>query len=70
MPATIDYGGALTLFTTGKAGFFMQGEWEVTTFLTAKTPFSMTRFPNVFGGSEVLCAGRLAHLRAAQGPEP
>jgi multiple sugar transport system substrate-binding protein len=52
MPATIDYGGALTLFTTGKAGFFMQGEWEVTTFLTAKTPFSMTRFPNVFGGSK------------------
>lgn len=50
MPTNIDYGGATTLFASGKAGFFFEGDWEVTTFITAKTHFSMTRFPNVFGG--------------------
>ena len=34
-----------------RRGFFFQGEWEITTFQTAKMPFSMTLFPNVFGGS-------------------
>jgi multiple sugar transport system substrate-binding protein len=46
---TIDYGGAVALFASGKAGFFWQGEWEVTTFQTAKLPFNMTLFPNIFG---------------------
>jgi multiple sugar transport system substrate-binding protein len=40
------------MFASGKAGFYLQGEWEITTFQTAKTPFSMTLFPNVFGGSK------------------
>ncbi|MGA8115384.1 MAG: extracellular solute-binding protein [Actinocatenispora sp.] len=50
MPSNIDYGGATTLFASGKAGFYFQGDWEITTFQTSKTPFSMTRIPNVFGG--------------------
>lgn len=49
---TIDYGGAVALFASGKAGFFWQGEWEVTTFQTAKLPFNMTLFPNVFGNND------------------
>jgi multiple sugar transport system substrate-binding protein len=48
---TIDYGGAVALFASGKAGFFWQGEWEVTTFQTAKLPFDMTLFPNIFGSN-------------------
>jgi multiple sugar transport system substrate-binding protein len=52
MPSSVDYGGAVALFASGKAAFFLQGEWEITTFQTAKTPFSMTLFPNVFGGSK------------------
>jgi multiple sugar transport system substrate-binding protein len=51
MPASVDYGGAITIFASGQAGFYFEGDWEVSTFLTAKTPFSMTRFPNVFGGT-------------------
>ena len=39
------------MFAAGQAGFLFQGEWEITTFQTAKTPFSMTLFPNVFGGA-------------------
>jgi multiple sugar transport system substrate-binding protein len=52
MPPAVDYGGAIALFSSGKLGFFMQGEWEITTFQDAKLPFSMTLFPNVFGGDK------------------
>jgi multiple sugar transport system substrate-binding protein len=55
MPASIDYGGAVAVFASGDAGFFMQGEWEITTFQTAEMPFSMTLFPNVFGGDTYSC---------------
>ena len=51
MPGSLDYQGAIAIFAAGGAGFFFQGEWEITTFQTAKTPFSMTKFPNVYAGS-------------------
>ena len=35
---------------TGRPAFYLNGEWEITTFQTAKMPFSMTRVPNLFGG--------------------
>lgn len=50
MPTSVDYPGAITTFATGKAGFYFEGDWEITTFETTKTPFSMTAFPNVYGG--------------------
>lgn len=50
IPAPMDYQGSIALFASGRAGFLFQGEWEITTFQTAKTPFSMAPFPNVFGG--------------------
>jgi multiple sugar transport system substrate-binding protein len=50
MSGQLDYQGAIALFSAGAAGFFFQGEWEISTFQTAKTPFSMTKFPNVYGG--------------------
>jgi multiple sugar transport system substrate-binding protein len=52
MPGSLDYQGAIALFSAGRAGFYFQGEWEISTFQTAKTPFSMTKFPNVYGGSK------------------
>jgi multiple sugar transport system substrate-binding protein len=52
MPGSLDYQGAIALFSAGRAGFYFQGEWEITTFQTAKTPFSMAKFPNVYGGSK------------------
>ncbi len=51
MPGSLDYQGAIATFAAGRAGFYFQGEWEITTFQTAKTPFSMTKFPNVYGGN-------------------
>jgi multiple sugar transport system substrate-binding protein len=50
MPSSIDYQGAIALFASGAAGFHLNGEWEISTFQTAKMPFSMTLVPNVFGG--------------------
>jgi multiple sugar transport system substrate-binding protein len=50
IPTSVDYPGAITAFATGKAGFYFEGDWEITTFETTKSPFSMTAFPNVFGG--------------------
>jgi multiple sugar transport system substrate-binding protein len=51
LPTSVDYGGATTMFATGKAGFYFEGDWEITTFETTKSPFSMTAFPNVYGGT-------------------
>ena len=48
--ASSDYPGAVALFGSGKAGFHLNGEWEVTTFQTQKLPFDMTLVPNIFGG--------------------
>jgi multiple sugar transport system substrate-binding protein len=56
MPTSVDYAGATTAFATGKAGFYFEGDWEITTFETTKTPFSMVAFPNVFGGKYVVQA--------------
>jgi multiple sugar transport system substrate-binding protein len=49
LPGSADYPGAVALFVEGKAGFHFNGEWEISTFQTAKMPFSMTLFPHVFG---------------------
>jgi multiple sugar transport system substrate-binding protein len=51
IPAIADYQGTIATFASGGSAFYFQGEWEITTFQTAKLPFSMTLFPNVFGGS-------------------
>ncbi|MGK5683372.1 extracellular solute-binding protein [Actinoplanes sp. URMC 104] len=47
-PSAADYQGSIAMFAEGQAGFFLQGEWEISTFQTAKTPFSMTLLPHVF----------------------
>lgn len=51
MPTDIDYGGARDNFASGRTGFYFEGDWEVSTFLTAKTKFSMTRIPQVYGST-------------------
>jgi multiple sugar transport system substrate-binding protein len=51
-PADIDYQGSIATFANGQAGFYFQGEWEISTYQTAKMPFSMTLFPNLYGGSK------------------
>ena len=47
-PAAADYQGSIAMFSEGQAGFFFQGEWEISTFQTAKMPFGMTLFPHLY----------------------
>jgi multiple sugar transport system substrate-binding protein len=49
-PSSVDYEGSIAMFPNGQSGFFFQGEWEISTFQTAKMPFDMTLFPNIYGG--------------------
>jgi len=56
-PNPIDYQGSIAMMANGEIGFFFQGEWEITTFQTAKLPFGMTLFPNVFGGGTYAVQG-------------
>ncbi|MCK2216871.1 extracellular solute-binding protein [Actinomadura sp. ATCC 31491] len=46
-----DYGASVAAFTNGQAAFLWNGDWEVTGLKERGTPFSMTRFPSVFGGA-------------------
>ena len=49
---TTDYAGSVAEFQGGQSGFMWNGGWEVPTFEEAKLPFSITQFPNVFGGHQ------------------
>ncbi|GIG87195.1 extracellular solute-binding protein [Plantactinospora endophytica] len=56
IPSGADYPGAIAMFATGQAGFHLNGEWEISTFQTAKMPFGMTLVPNIFGGPHAVQA--------------
>ncbi|MET9378068.1 extracellular solute-binding protein [Streptomyces sp. NPDC002992] len=44
-----DYGASVGIFDQGRTAFHLNGGWEVTTFRTGGTAFSMTRVPALFG---------------------
>ncbi|ROQ38608.1 multiple sugar transport system substrate-binding protein [Frondihabitans sp. PhB188] len=45
----LDYAGAQTQMFTGKAGFYLEGEWEITTAQSIKgLKFGMVPIPNLF----------------------
>lgn len=49
MPATIDYASAETAMFSGKAGFFLQGVWEITTAQGVEgLDFGMVPVPTIF----------------------
>ena len=49
MPTTTDYAGSQTLMFTGQAGFYLQGEWEITTAQSiAGLDFGMTQIPVLY----------------------
>jgi multiple sugar transport system substrate-binding protein len=49
MPATTDYAGSQTMLFTGQAGFYMQGEWEISTAQAVEgLKFGMTRIPTLY----------------------
>lgn len=57
VPSGIDYTSALTLLTSGKAGFLMDGEWQLPAVRDAvKEDFGMRTFPRVFHDAPYACA--------------
>jgi multiple sugar transport system substrate-binding protein len=49
MPNTTDYAGSQTLMFTGKSGFYMQGEWEISTAQAVKgLKFGMVPIPTLY----------------------
>ncbi len=54
-PSSVDYQGSIAMFAEGQSGFLFQGEWEISTFQTAKMPFSMALFPHVFSEGPYAC---------------
>ncbi|MFJ6699383.1 extracellular solute-binding protein [Streptomyces sp. NPDC091272] len=57
VPANADgQGGAITLLTTGKAGFLMDGVWQVLAVKSAHVKFDMRPLPRVFKDAPYACA--------------
>ena len=57
IPTGIDYTSALTLLTSGKAGFLMDGEWQLPAVRDAvKGDFDMRTFPRIFHDAPYACA--------------
>ncbi|GAA1392718.1 extracellular solute-binding protein [Pseudonocardia kongjuensis] len=53
---TLDSDAAVATFASAQSGFLVTGPWEYTSAETAGIPFSMTRFPAVFGDRAIVRA--------------
>ncbi|OIV36417.1 hypothetical protein BIV57_16450 [Mangrovactinospora gilvigrisea] len=49
VPSTASSGAVFNAFAAGTLGLFIDGDWDISAFKAAKTPFDMTRFPQLFG---------------------
>lgn len=56
MPATVDGAGVTSLFSTGKAGFLLDGEWQIPTYAATDLTFDVVPVPHVFGPKPVAFA--------------
>ncbi|WP_235882595.1 ABC transporter substrate-binding protein [Streptomyces apricus] len=56
VPTTTDGPGAITMLTTGKAGFLMDGVWQVLTVQGSKVKFDMRPLPRIFDDAPYACA--------------
>ncbi|MEV8314526.1 extracellular solute-binding protein [Streptomyces sp. NPDC059900] len=56
IPANTDGKGAITLLTTGKAGFLMDGVWQALAVQSAKVKFDMRPLPRIFKDAPYACA--------------
>jgi multiple sugar transport system substrate-binding protein len=56
MPNSVAESGTATIFSSGQAGFLLEGEWQTTTYKTAGTPFSVVPIPALLGDKRVAYA--------------
>jgi multiple sugar transport system substrate-binding protein len=55
VPTGVDSPGAITLLTSGRAGFLMDGVWQILAVQGAKVPCDMRKFPRVFHDAPYAC---------------
>jgi multiple sugar transport system substrate-binding protein len=53
MPNSIDTQGVTSLFSTGKCGFLLDGEWQIPTYVGSKTNFSVVPIPALLSEKSV-----------------
>jgi multiple sugar transport system substrate-binding protein len=51
MPNSVDQAGVSSIFSSGKAGFLLDGVWQLPTYETAGTKFSMLPIPALLGNT-------------------
>jgi multiple sugar transport system substrate-binding protein len=55
IPPGVDSPGAITMLTTGKAGFLLDGVWQVVAVQEAKVKFDMRTLPRFFDDAAYAC---------------
>ncbi|RLL70441.1 extracellular solute-binding protein [Streptomyces sp. Z26] len=55
VPTGVDSPGAITLLTSGRAGFLLDGVWQILAVQDAKVPFDMRPFPRIFREAAYAC---------------
>lgn len=56
MPPAIDDPGVMSVFSTGKAGFLFDGEWQIPTYQATKLKFDVVPVPHLYGPKPVAYA--------------
>jgi multiple sugar transport system substrate-binding protein len=56
MPNSVDPTGTSSLFASGKAGFLLDGEWQIPTYQTAGTHFSVVPIPAIVSETQAAYA--------------
>ena len=56
MPKSIDGPGVTSLFSTGKVGFLLDGEWQIPTYAGSDLRFDVVPVPHVYGPKPVAYA--------------
>lgn len=49
MPSSVDPTGVTSLFSTGKAGFLFDGEWQIPTYEATSLKFNVVPVPHLYG---------------------
>ncbi|GAB3497682.1 type 2 periplasmic-binding domain-containing protein [Flexivirga lutea] len=49
LPQSVDPTGVTSLFSTGKAGFLFDGEWQIPTYEATKIKFNVVPVPHLYG---------------------
>ncbi|AXK34828.1 extracellular solute-binding protein [Streptomyces armeniacus] len=70
VPTGVDSPGAITLLTSGQAGFLMDGVWQILAVQDSKVAFDMLPFPRIFRDAPYACHADSHGLVLPKAPSP